>query len=335
MHNRVIVIGSSMHGIETLRRLVGALPADFPAPILVAQHLGATSLGALPEILSKAGRLKAVHPQGGEAVEAGRIYVAPPDRHMLLEKNRVYLSHGPRENFVRPAADPLFRSAALAYGPAVVGVVLTGQLDDGTAGLLAIKDNGGTAIVQDPEEAAAPSMPRSALRHVKVDHCLPVAGIADELVRLARDDPDPPAEDADRILLAIEHRIAAGIFNALDWMRLEQRSVPSGLNCPDCRSALYEIRDPRLLRFRCRAGHAWSALSLLGAQADAHEKELSFLFGLAMEEAALAKRLEAMRESREDLALAAGLRARIEVLESEGEQVAGWLHAVPAAVPAR
>lgn len=315
-----------MYGIETMSRLFSALPPDFPAPILVVQHVGASSPGYLPQILSRAGPLKAGHPEPGEVVGPGRIYVAPPDRHMLLDGDRLLLSHGPRENHTRPAVDPLFRSAALAYGPAAIGVVLTGQLDDGTVGLLAIKDGGGTTIVQDPKEAVASSMPRSALRHVQVDHCLPVAGIADVLVKLACDAPSGSAAE-DRTLTAIEHRIASGIFGIEDWLALEQRSVASGFNCPDCRSALYEIRDPRLQRFRCRSGHAWSPLSLLDAQAEAHESQLSFLFGLAMEEVALARRVGAAPEAREDPAFAAQLRARMDVLQREGEQVAGWLHA--------
>jgi two-component system, chemotaxis family, protein-glutamate methylesterase/glutaminase len=325
--NRIVVIGSSMYGIETLRQLVGALPAGFPAPILVTQHVGASSPGFLPGILSRSGPLQAMHPEQSERIERGRIYVAPPDRHMLVEKDRVHLSHGPHENFARPAVDPLFRSAALAYGPAVIGVVLTGQLDDGTAGLLAIKDCGGTAIVQDPEEAMAPSMPRSALRNVAVDHCLPVAGIAQVLVRLAEDDADPAGEAPDRRLLAIEHRIACGVSTLDDWSALEQRSAASGLNCPHCRSALQEIRDPRLLRFRCRAGHASSALSLLEAQAAAHETQLSALFGFAMEEATLARRVGALAQGRDDPDFAAGMRERIEVLERESYQVGQWLQA--------
>lgn len=200
MKGRIVVVAASLHGIDALRQLVGALPADFPAPVFIVQHLGKDSLGFLPGILGRAGPLPADHPAAREKIVPGRIYVAPPDRHMLLEEGYVLLSQGPRENWVRPAADPLFRSAALAYGAAAIGVVLTGSLDDGTAGLLAIKDAGGTALVQDPQEALAPSMPRSALRHVAVDQCLPIAGLARNwcgwratIPRRRRPPPIPPS----------------------------------------------------------------------------------------------------------------------------------------------
>ena len=174
-------------------------------------------------------------------------------------------------------------------------------------------------------------MPRSALRHVQVDHCLPVAGIAETLVELARDAPSGVAA-ADRAVAAIEHRIACGTFGAEDWLALEERSLASGFNCPDCRSALYEIRDARLLRFRCRSGHAWSSLSLLAAQAEAHETQLSFLFGVAMEEAALARRLAAASEAGDDPEFAAGLRARLAFLQRQTQQLSEWLHGMDAAV---
>jgi two-component system chemotaxis response regulator CheB len=189
MNGRIIVIGASLSGIDALSKLVGELPADLPAPVLIVQHVASHSPGMLPQILSRAGPLPAVHPKSSTSLEPGRIYVAPPDRHMLVEKGWIRLSHGPRENFARPAIDPLFRSAAMAYGPAAVGVVLTGQLDDGTAGLLAIKDRGGVTIVQDPQEATAASMPRSAMRHVQVYQFCRFSEIARMFTYLSRDDP--------------------------------------------------------------------------------------------------------------------------------------------------
>jgi two-component system chemotaxis response regulator CheB len=295
--------------------------------VLIVQHVASHSPGMLPQILSKAGPLPAVHPKSSTPLEPGRIYVGPPDRHMLVEKGWIRLSHGPRENFARPAIDPLFRSAAAAYGPAVVGVVLTGQLDDGTAGLLAIKDRGGVTLVQDPQEATAASMPRSAMRHVQVDHCCRLGELARLLVELARDDPgeappSPPGAD----LLAIENRIASGVFSIEDWWGLEQRSSPSGLNCPDCRSALYEMSETRVLRFRCRSGHAFTAQTLLSGQADARETQLSSLFGAATEEATLAQRMLATQEYRDDADLAHMLRSRLDLVQREATQAADWLH---------
>jgi two-component system chemotaxis response regulator CheB len=182
----IIVIGASHGGIEAMKELVSGLPEGFHASVLLVQHSSSTAPGVLPRILMKAGPLPASFPADFEPLDLGHIYVAPPDYHMILERGLVRLTRDPKENHVRPAIDPLFRSAAFAYGPRVVGVVLTGLLNDGTAGLWAVKDRGGTAIVQDPEEAIAPSMPQSALQNVEVDYCLPLGDIALLLAHLAR-----------------------------------------------------------------------------------------------------------------------------------------------------
>jgi two-component system, chemotaxis family, protein-glutamate methylesterase/glutaminase len=326
MGQRVIVIGASLSGIDALTELIGALPADFPAPIFIAQHVAPHSPGLLPQILTRAGKLRATHPMSPEVIENGRIYVAPPDRHMLIDKGNVRLSHGPHENLARPAIDPLFRSAALAYGPAVVGVVLTGQLDDGTAGLLAIKDRGGTTVVQEPSEATAQSMPLSALHHVSIDHRCTLAEMAILLTYLARDDPSEPELKAAAALMETENRIAEGIFNVADWWHLERMSAPSGLNCPTCRSALYELNDRRVLRFRCRSGHAFSALSLLSGQVDARESLMSSIFGVLIEEITLSRQLLDHPEYASDPQVGGGLAARVSSLEQEAAQICDWLH---------
>jgi two-component system, chemotaxis family, protein-glutamate methylesterase/glutaminase len=329
MGGRIVVIGASLSGIDALRKLIGGLPADFPAPILICQHVAAHSPGLLPHILTDAGKLKAIHPRTLQVLEAGIIYVAPPDRHMLVEHGYVRLSHGPHENFARPAVDPLFRSAAIAYGPAVVGIVLTGQLDDGTAGLLAIKDRGGTTIVQEPSEAAAPSMPTSALRHVPIDHRCGLDEMAKLLTDLARDDPSRvEPEPGSEALIEAENRIAEGVFRVEDWWSFEHMSTPSGYNCPICRSAVYEVKDKRLLRFRCRSGHAFSALSLLSGQADARENLLSSVFGVLVDEVTLTKRLLSMPEYASEPHISGGLAARATELEIQSGQVSGWLHAL-------
>jgi two-component system chemotaxis response regulator CheB len=290
MTGRVIVIGASHGGIAALCALLKQLPANFPSPIFIAQHIGANSAGGLPRILGRAGQLPAVHPKNMEMIQGGRVYVAPPDFHMLVQRGYVWLSRGPRENNVRPAIDPLFRSAASAYGPAVVGVVLTGHLDDGTAGLMAIKDRGGIAVVQDPSEASAPSMPRSAQAHVCIDHCCKLAEMGEILVDLANDDADARASAPDS-LIEVETRIAGGEFELADWYDFEKHSVPSGWNCPDCHSALFEALDNRMTRFRCRSGHAFTARSLLEAFAESKERRLAGLFGALIEEATLARRV--------------------------------------------
>lgn len=333
MAERTIVIGASLNGIAALRELVKRLPADLPAPVLVVQHVAPHSPGILPELLASAGPLPALHPKDHDRILPGHIYVAPPDRHMLVRDGTIRLSHGPKENLVRPAIDALFRSAAVTHGSSVIGVVLTGQLDDGTAGLLNIKDRGGVAIVQDPFEASAPSMPRSAMRHVKVDYCLKVADIADLLGRLCREpavDPPPPEDE----LPLIEDRIAQGLFTVDDWWHLEQMSLPSGLSCPDCGCALYEIDDRRLLRFRCRAGHAFSAESLLSGQSEARNNLLSAAFGALIEEATLAKRVCNRGEYTSEIGVRTRLADHARWLGRNADQICAWLRETSGVVDA-
>jgi two-component system chemotaxis response regulator CheB len=328
MLGRIFVIGASLSGIDALCELASKLPAGFPAPIFIAQHVASHSPGMLPYLLAKAGPLPAVHPKNASMFKPGTIYVAPPDRHMLLHKGYIRLSHGPHENLARPAIDPLFRSAAVNYGPAVVGVVLTGQLKDGTSGLLAIKDRGGFTIAQDPGEATARSMPLSAIRHMKVDKVCTLDDMARLFVILANDAPPPEPEDSSLQLMEIENRIADGNFNVQDWLALEQMSIPSGLNCPNCRSALYEIRDQRVLRYRCRSGHAFSAQSLLSGQADAREAVPSSLFGVLIEEATVARRLRREPLFSENSFTAESLDNRVDTLDRQANQISEWLHAL-------
>lgn len=182
----IIVIGASAGGVEALVTLVGSLPADLPAAVFIVLHIPAQGSSVLPHILSRSGRHVALHPKDGDVIERGKMYVAPPDHHLLLNHDTIRIVRGPKENRHRPAIDPLFRSAATIYKQRVIGVVLTGSLDDGTAGLLAIKQSGGLAIVQDPEDALYPSMPLHAMNTVNVDYVLPVREIGPLLVRLVR-----------------------------------------------------------------------------------------------------------------------------------------------------
>src|SRR5262245_32648369 len=181
----IIVLGASAGGIEALTDLVPQLPAALPVAIFVVVHLPPHSPSILPRLLTQAGPLPATHATDGEAIQPGHIYVAPPDFHLLLTPGTVRVVRGPQENLCRPAIDPLFRSAAAAYGPRAIGVILTGSLRDGTAGLLTIKQRGGVAVVQDPADALFPNMPRSALEYVDVDYCVPLAELAGVLARVA------------------------------------------------------------------------------------------------------------------------------------------------------
>jgi two-component system chemotaxis response regulator CheB len=265
----LVVIGASFGGVEALLALVAALPRDFPAFVAVVQHVG-TQRSILPELLSRAGPLRAVHPHDGERLRPGRIYVAPPDQHLLVTPDSLRLSRGPRENHTRPAIDPLFRTAALHWGAAAIGVVLTGELDDGTAGLAALKACGGKAVVQDPQEAVAPSMPASALANVEVDHCVPLEAIAPLLSRLV----EPPATAAP--LAAPETlRREQSIFEGVQPMEsLRAIGTPSQLTCPDCGGTLSEVQGARPLRYRCHTGHAYTAMSLASAQAEQTDQAL-------------------------------------------------------------
>lgn len=262
MPKDIIVIGASSGGIEALRVLVGALPADLAASLFVVMHTSPESSALLAQILNHFGKLPARSATDGERIRRGTIYVAPPDRHLLIEPNRVRVTRGPKENRFRPAIDPLFRSAAQTYGPRVVGVILTGYLDDGTAGLWTVKRLGGTAVVQDPADALVPFMPLNAVTHVTVDYCLPLEEIAPLLVRLTTEAAEEKGVFQALKQVDIEVNIAKQ-QKALDAGVLEL-GEPSNFACPECHGVLLQVKDGgSLSRFRCHTGHAYSVESLL------------------------------------------------------------------------
>jgi two-component system chemotaxis response regulator CheB len=280
---RVVVIGASAGGLEALKELVRNLPADFPAAVCVVMHTSPQSPAVLNDILTRAGRLAAVNATNGERLLDGRIYVAPPDHHLLVEPGRVRVTRGPKENRFRPAIDPLFRSAAQVSGPAAIGVILTGNLDDGTAGLWAVKRLGGIAVVQHPDDASFPSMPLSALKHVNVDHVVPLSQMGALLTRLTRAQPFAtplPASNS----IEIEVNIAK-TGNALD-AGVETLGGPSRYACPECHGVLLELKEGDRLRFRCHTGHAYSTESLLAALNEGIDESL-WLGVRALEEGAL------------------------------------------------
>jgi len=284
----IIVIGCSGGGVEALQRLVAPLPRNFPAAIFVVLHLSPESTSVLPLILSRAGHLPALHPRNGEPIRAGRIYVAPPDNHLLLEDGRVRVAHGPRENRHRPAIDPLFRSAARWYGPRVIGVVLTGSLDDGAAGLLSIKKRRGVAVVQDPSDALFPDMPRSALEHVDVDYVAPLDRIPELLQQLVGVQvPENGAGKSSRL----KKETDSAELN-MDAIEDENRpGSPSPFACPECGGVLWEQDGEEILRFRCRVGHAYTAGSLSLEQSEAVEGALWAAMRALEEGASLARRM--------------------------------------------
>ena len=268
----IIVVGTSAGGVEALQILVRELPCDLPAAVFIVLHVAPTGPSLLDEILTRAGPLVATQGIDGEMITPGHIYVAGPDHHLLVEPGHVRVTRGPKEHRFRPAIDVLFRSAAYAYGPRVIGVILTGALDDGTAGLWAVKDQGGLAVVQDPLDALHASMPLSAMRHVAVDHCVPLAKLAPTLVRLASE--PAPAEGGFPVSkkLAIETQIAQG-DHGLDAGILALGPL-SPYTCPECHGVLVQLQDGNFSRFRCHTGHAYSPSSLLAEVTQSVENSL-------------------------------------------------------------
>lgn len=269
----IIVVGTSSGGIDALKELVSQFPRDLKAAVFVVLHVAPYSLGILPEILERAGPLPASNAADWEQIEHGRIYVAPPDRHLLLESSgHVRVTRGPRENRFRPAVDTLFRSAAHAFGTRVVGVILTGWLDDGTAGLWAVKERGGTAVVQHPDDCFAPAMPLNAIKHVEVDHIIPLKGVVPLLVQLTETQAEeegarPVSEEMD-----IEVKIARE-DNALE-SGIMKWGEPSVYACPECHGVLLQLKEGGNLRFRCHTGHAYSVDSLLAEFSEKTEETL-------------------------------------------------------------
>jgi two-component system, chemotaxis family, protein-glutamate methylesterase/glutaminase len=263
----VVVIGGSAGGLEGLRTLVAGLPEDLPASLFVVLHTSPHAPGLLAAILDRAGPLPAALVGRRERIEPGRIYVAPPDYHIVLEPGVVRTTRGPKENRFRPAVDPLFRSAAQVYGPRAVGVIMSGGLDDGTAGLRAIKQLGGTAIVQDPDDALFPSMPESALSNVDVDYKLPATDIALLLARLASEPVDgkggivvPDDIDIEVNIAREDHALDAGVLKL---------GEPSSFACPECHGVLLRMKQAGPLRFRCHTGHAYTLDSLVSEVGEA------------------------------------------------------------------
>jgi two-component system chemotaxis response regulator CheB len=310
----IVVIGASAGGVEALSALLALLPADFGAAIFVVVHVAADSPRMLPSILTRAGALPATMAENGTAIAPGHIYVAPPDHHLVLEQGYMRVTHGPKENRFRPAVDPLFRSAAQAFGPQVIGIVLSGALDDGTAGLWTIKDRGGLAIVQEPDEAAYPSMPRSALQYVAVDYRVRMAEMGKllpQLVGAAVEDKEGMVSDKLQIETQIareENPLAAGVMSL---------GPPSPYTCPECKGVLLQLQDGHLLRFRCHTGHAYSVESLLAGIGESIEQALWQTVRTLEEQMLLLRHLGKHARSQRDEALAHRLEIKAQNTEDQ------------------
>jgi two-component system, chemotaxis family, protein-glutamate methylesterase/glutaminase len=296
----VVVIGGSAGAISVLQEVLANLPSDFQAAMLIVVHQSQTQPGRLPEVLGQRSKLPIAHAKDADPIELGRIYVAPPDYHMLIERGWIHLSRGPKENRFRPSVDPLFRTAARAYGPQVVGVILSGMLDDGTLGAMRIKQFGGTVIAQDPLDAESPDMPTSVIRNVDCDYVLKIRDIAGVLNRLAEEPIDAPVYGASAIStkpMPESSNVAREADDSADrgdaaLVTGERLGLATGLTCPQCGGAVWESKHDGLVYYRCHVGHAYTADSMAAEHNSILESTLWEAVRMFQESAALNRRLE-------------------------------------------
>jgi len=274
MKRDIIVIGASAGGADAIRQLISELPPDLDASIFIVWHMSPDVRGILPHILHKTGHFEAAHAVNRETIRKKRIYVAPPDHHLLIEKDKVRVTRGPKENRFRPAVDPLFRSAALAYGPKVIGIILSGALDDGASGLWAIKQQGGLAVVQDPSDAEVPSMPVNAIQAVKADYIVPVARMGDLLVKLIREQVPEYRQKKTSDWERADMEVRTALEDESLKQNIFEYGEPTPYTCPECHGVLAALQEDGRTRFRCHTGHAFSADTLLAAITESIEEAL-------------------------------------------------------------
>ena len=314
----IIVIGGSAGALEVLKALVAKLPQDLPASIFVVLHISPARESVLPQILTRAGPLPAFQAFDHEQIEYSQIYVAAPDRHLILENRHISLVHGPKENRTRPAIDPLFRSAAVNYGARVIGVLLSGYLDDGTAGLRAIKQRGGVTIVQDPAEAVYSSMPENAIYHNDIDHIVKADAIAPLLQQLIAEEIPEQEESASMSSdLRKENEVSKQQSEPTEMIETaNELGQLSMFTCPECHGTLWELQDGELLRYRCHVGHVYSINSLDAEQGERLEGALWSALRALEERGSLPRRLaQQARDRRRE-----GLAERFEARASEADE---------------
>lgn len=317
----IIVIGGSSGATAPLKTILHALPADLPASVFIVLHIPARSLGILTTVTQAASHLPVRQAADGMAIEPGHIYLGVPDRHLIVAGGRIRLGRGPRENMARPAIDPLFRSAAVSYGSRVVGVLLSGLLNDGASGLSAIKRCGGLALVQDPQDAIADEMPLAGLQAVTADLIAPSERIGDVLSDLVREPAGPRVPIPPEIQLEVD--IAAG--ERIDTGVLRRFADPSAIGCPQCGGVLSQVRGPGPLRFRCQVGHAVTAEVLAAEQENAVDEALRVALRIIEERAELVARMAA--DGRK-----AGRRAVAEMYEERAEEYRRYADTIRRAV---
>jgi two-component system, chemotaxis family, protein-glutamate methylesterase/glutaminase len=314
----IIVIGTSAGGLKALKVIVAKLPTDLNGSIFIVQHVSADQTSFLPQILRRGGVLPATHAKDMEPFQKSRIYVAPPDYHLLVNRGHLRVVRGPRENRFRPSVDALFRSAARAYGSRVVGVILTGYLDDGTVGLQIVSKCGGVAIVQDPHEAEYPSMPESALQCVKPDYRVPLAEIPILLTRLVH---EPAIEEKPLLVpkeIEIESKIAEQKMSTSEFLEnVEEIGTRTTYTCPECSGTLWQIGEEEPLRFRCHTGHAFTANTLIAEVSQHLENALWSAVRALEEKATFSRQMAARMKNRKSQQAANDHEKRAEMLDGE------------------
>ena len=283
----IIAIGGSMGAVEAVRRLCRELPPDLAATLFIVLHVGARGHNLLAGIFQEEARIGISTAEEGETIRPGHAYIAPVDRHLLVIDDAIRLGRGPRENMSRPAIDPLFRSVASCCGPRAIGVILTGNLNDGASGLAAVKRCGGTTVVQNPSDSLAPDMPWEALHSTDVDYRAPMAEMAGLLVKLTLEEAGPRCEaDAD---LKSEVQIALG--RSSDLGAPSVRSELTALICPGCGGVLSQIKSSSPLRFRCQVGHAYTAESLANQKENAIDEAMRIALRILEEQVTLCAKM--------------------------------------------
>ncbi|MDX1838366.1 chemotaxis protein CheB [Legionella taurinensis] len=272
MENAIVVIGTSAGGLNALKNLLSELPAEFPAPILIVKHISSTVENMLPSLLGRICKLPVIEARNNQPIQPGHIYIAPPKFHMVIDDGHIATQEGPKVNHSRPAIDPLFYSAALHYKEKTIGILLSGMLDDGSAGLLAIKKCGGITLVQDLKEAEYPDMPKNALKNVPIDYCLNVREMAALLIELVtKKIKNNSAPSSDIQMLELEFAMN---YMPAHRVNMDEIATPSVFTCPDCQGVLWKIKDDNFERYRCHVGHAFSRDGLVDAYEQSTETAL-------------------------------------------------------------
>jgi two-component system chemotaxis response regulator CheB len=331
----IVVVGASAGGVELALELAAQLPHDLPAAVFIVIHISPSAESVLPQLLRRRTKLRVAHARDGERIEHGRIYVAPPDQHLTVRRGFIELTMGPRENGHRPSVDTLFRSAAQSYGPRVIGVVLSGNLDDGTTGAIEIHKGGGIVIAQQPSEAMYPSMPQSVIDVAGADHVMPLTEIAalvrelsgaplTEEVLLMSSADDETSESLSHVPRPAtgpesDPQVAHG-FGAADAMH-DHPGKASGFTCPECHGALWETSEGQLVAYRCRVGHTFTQNVLLAEQARALEAAMWTAYTALEEHAAFVQRMVARNERQGNVVSASRLAERRRDLEQRARLI--------------